>query len=675
MAIELGGVEVIVEVGQLPATLVLPVTGAPGNTGPEGPQGPTGPQGPVGADSTVPGPVGPQGPQGAVGPQGPTGADSTVPGPQGPAGADGPVGPAGADGPVGATGPVGPQGAKGDTGATGAAGADGATGPAGPQGPAGADGATGPAGADSTVPGPQGPTGPEGPQGPAGPALLSGSGAPPADLPVGFDPTPSVGTVGDFVWDVAACGWVGPSVAMHGPGDAYSDPSVLPLAPSDVDPQIWSVSLQLDPAGDPVNWVAVGAVRSFGRNTITPAAAFGAGDFDGQARLKIVPQDGDCSGEPYPIPAGMPAAAYDATAWAVGGLQLGTPGTPIGNIGDFYVDESAPAGTLILYGPKTEVGWGTPRTIVSEDGTVPPPGPTLDIANTDNLGSVDYPPSGFVRIAAQSSEGTSEYPVLRIINASGTHAEFIGISEADARYLGAGIFGGDGDVFGSLVVHGNGNNQAIPPGPDGTVLTADSTSMLGLSYKDPLDGPAGPTGPQGAEGPAGPTGPAGPKGDTGATGPAGPKGDTGLTGPQGIQGVAGPTGPQGPAGVVTRGTLGATTPSLAAGASTQGTVALGSSSLVFRVAVNKPSRVRLYTTAAKQAADLNRPSSTDPTGDHGCILDLVLTSTLLGLDLSPVPTAVDMKAAPDGLIPMTVTNNDTSAGTVTATFTYAKIEA
>ena len=79
----------------------------------------------------------------------------------------------------------------------------------------------------------------------------------------------------------------------------------------------------------------------------------------------------------------------------------------------------------------------------------------------------------------------------------------------------------------------------------------------------PIQGPAGPQGPQGtpgAQGPAGATGTQGPPGNTGTqglagptgptgpigpAGPTGPKGDTGATGPQGLVGA---TGPQGPAG-------------------------------------------------------------------------------------------------------------------------------
>ncbi|MDO8578367.1 MAG: hypothetical protein Q7R50_04215 [Dehalococcoidales bacterium] len=61
-------------------------------------------------------------------------------------------------------------------------------------------------------------------------------------------------------------------------------------------------------------------------------------------------------------------------------------------------------------------------------------------------------------------------------------------------------------------------------------------------------GPAGTTGPAGAQGPAGE------KGTTGAQGPAGDRGPAGTTGPAGVQGPVGPagtagaTGPAGPAG-------------------------------------------------------------------------------------------------------------------------------
>ena len=74
-------------------------------------------------------------------------------------------------------------------------------------------------------------------------------------------------------------------------------------------------------------------------------------------------------------------------------------------------------------------------------------------------------------------------------------------------------------------------------------------------WLDSLVGPAGPTGPAGADGPAGPTGPAGADGPAGPTGPAGADGATGPTGPAGADGADGATGPAG-AGLPTGGAEG-----------------------------------------------------------------------------------------------------------------------
>jgi hypothetical protein len=113
---------------------------------------------------------------------------------------------------------------------------------------------------------------------------------------------------------------------------------------------------------------------------------------------------------------------------------------------------------------------------------------------------------------------------------------------------------------------------------------------------------------------------------------------------------------------------------LGVGASLQSTVAMAAAARIYRVATDKPCRVRMYTTAAKQAADLARAIGTDPAGDHGCALDLVFTSSLMSLDLAPVVDVVDLKSTPDGLLPITITNTDTSSGAATVTFTYVRIE-
>jgi hypothetical protein len=114
--------------------------------------------------------------------------------------------------------------------------------------------------------------------------------------------------------------------------------------------------------------------------------------------------------------------------------------------------------------------------------------------------------------------------------------------------------------------------------------------------------------------------------------------------------------------------------SLAPGATQQTTVTLATSVMVYRVSTDKPCRVRLYTTAAKQAADVSRPLGVDPTGDHGCALELAFITGMLSIDLSPVVTVVDLEATPDGVIPLTFDNIDSTTGVATLTFTYTEVE-
>ena len=110
-----------------------------------------------------------------------------------------------------------------------------------------------------------------------------------------------------------------------------------------------------------------------------------------------------------------------------------------------------------------------------------------------------------------------------------------------------------------------------------------------------------------------------------ATGPAGP------AGPPGADGAPGPPGTG-----FTRQTTTFTTASLAANAGESGTLTLAKGYRLLKLMTTRPARVRLYTTAAKRDADVARPIGTAPTGDHGCLLDLVTTA---GVGTRPPPGA------------------------------------
>ncbi|MCP4274484.1 MAG: collagen-like protein, partial [Gammaproteobacteria bacterium] len=72
--------------------------------------------------------------------------------------------------------------------------------------------------------------------------------------------------------------------------------------------------------------------------------------------------------------------------------------------------------------------------------------------------------------------------------------------------------------------------------------------VAALEAADPVPGPVGPAGADGAQGPAGADGAQGPAGADGTQGPAGADGTQGPAGADGTQGPAGADGTQGPAG-------------------------------------------------------------------------------------------------------------------------------
>jgi hypothetical protein len=127
-------------------------------------------------------------------------------------------------------------------------------------------------------------------------------------------------------------------------------------------------------------------------------------------------------------------------------------------------------------------------------------------------------------------------------------------------------------------------------------------------------------------------------------------------------------------GLPSRASAAKTTASLAAGASETGTITLAKSYRLLRLSTNRPARVRLYTTAAKRDADAARPIGTDPTGDHGLVLEFASTASMLAADLSPQADGSNLEASPTAAIPISITYLDAGAGTVTATLTYLTTE-
>lgn len=234
-----------------------------------------------------------------------------------------------------------------------------------------------------------------------------------------------------------------------------------------------------------------------------------------------------------------------------------------------------------------------------------------------------------------------------------------------------GATGADGNQ-GATGVTGN-------PGPVG------ATGAQGLAGTTGATGAAGPAGQAGATGAPGPSGASGASGATGATGPqgsAGLSGATGATGPVGATGVGatgatgavGATGPAGTASLPGRTTASVTTTSVADGEVWSDMITITKAYRLLAVTTDKPARVRVYSTIAKRDADIARPIGTDPTGNHGVLLEFVTTSILLSSDLSPLVDGACMETEPTNNIPINITNMSGEPGTVTVTFTYLATE-
>jgi len=110
-----------------------------------------------------------------------------------------------------------------------------------------------------------------------------------------------------------------------------------------------------------------------------------------------------------------------------------------------------------------------------------------------------------------------------------------------------------------------------------------------------------------------------------------------------------------------------TTASLADSASESGTFTLGSSQVheALTVTADRAARVRFYATTAQRDADTARAIGTDPTGNHGLLLETVLTAGNLAYTVSPSARLFEQSAF--GSVPVTITNTSGSTSTVLVT--------
>lgn len=81
---------------------------------------------------------------------------------------------------------------------------------------------------------------------------------------------------------------------------------------------------------------------------------------------------------------------------------------------------------------------------------------------------------------------------------------------------------------------------------------------------------------------------------------------------------------------------------------------------VLKVITSYPARIRLYTDSTARDNDINRPIGTDPTGNHGLLLEFVSSAGNLSKLLTPAVLGYNKnKTSTDTVISYTVTNLDT----------------
>ena len=126
----------------------------------------------------------------------------------------------------------------------------------------------------------------------------------------------------------------------------------------------------------------------------------------------------------------------------------------------------------------------------------------------------------------------------------------------------------------------------------------------------------------------------------------------------------------GPSSLPSRTTVTVNTASLLNGATENNTATMEIAYRIMSVTADRACRVRLYTTTTQRSADASRIPGTDPTGDHGVMLDLVFTAAGT-LTMSPL---VDGFLPSGTAVPYAIQNNSGSTSAVQVQISYIRTE-
>lgn len=94
---------------------------------------------------------------------------------------------------------------------------------------------------------------------------------------------------------------------------------------------------------------------------------------------------------------------------------------------------------------------------------------------------------------------------------------------------------------------------------------------------------------------------------------------------------------------------------------------------IYKLATNRPARVRLYPNEAMRLADVQRGIGVKPVGNHGRLLEVVTTASMREIIMSPAVDITSMDAF-DSTFYVSVTNLDAVPGPVVVTYSFFRTE-
>lgn len=115
-----------------------------------------------------------------------------------------------------------------------------------------------------------------------------------------------------------------------------------------------------------------------------------------------------------------------------------------------------------------------------------------------------------------------------------------------------------------------------------------------------------------------------------------------------------------------------TTEVMATGAEVSGSVDIAKSFIINQVTADKPCRIRLYSTNQFRIDDAGRPVGTDPVGEHGLLLELVLIPIFLDFSLAPPAIGYNGDNPKTSAIYYSIQNNGV-AGPINLTMDYTEL--